>query len=340
MEQKQSIYFAGLDIGGSTIKAVLVDETAGQVGEIIEVPSRVTEGYETCFKQLEDALRLLTEGANVSQDAINGVGLDVPGPSSDGVIWGQANLSKDWVGVNIRDAFSKHIGLPAVMVNDCNAAAVGEYAVRRKQVGGLLYLAPGTGLGGGLVLSGGKLYEGYNCLAIEPGHMSVPFRDEDGELPDCTCGLKGCLETWVSLIALRRCLKIELAKTKWAAHSLNSDDSTIENKAFRLRDLAEENDPLAVQIFKQQGVILGYAISDLLRLFDPGLVVIGGGLTETSFRDKYMEWVMEGFEEHCWPMHKKSPIDPQKTTTKIEWAQGGDSAGALGMAFTAHDLFG
>lgn len=338
MEPKKEIYFAGLDIGGSTIKAVLVDEAAEQVGQIIEVPSHVSEGYEACFEQLEAALRLLAEGASVPLETIKGAGLDVPGPSSDGVIWGQANLAADWVGTNIRDAFSERVGLPIFMTNDCNAAAVGEYAVR-KQTGGLLYLAPGTGFGGGLVLPGGKLYEGINGLAIEPGHMSVPFREEDGELPACTCGLKGCLEAWVSLIALRRRLKTELAKIKWATHPLNSDDSTIEKKAFRLREFAEQNDPLAVQIFKQQGFILGYAISDLLRLFDPGLVVIGGGLTETSFRDKYMEWILEGIDEHGWPMFKRSPIDPQKSTMKIEWAQGGDSAGALGMAFTAHELF-
>ncbi len=339
MEQKESIYFAGLDIGGSTIKAVLVDYSAEQAGEIIEVPSRVKEGYETCFGQLEKSLQLLADGVGVPLEAIKGVGLDVPAPTSDGVIWGQANLGESWVGVNIRDAFSRRTGLPTFMTNDCNAAAVGEYAVRRKQKGGLLYLAPGTGFGGGLVQSGGKLYEGTNGLALEPGHTSVPFREDNGELPPCSCGLKGCLEAWVSLVALRRRLKTELTKSKWATHPLNSEDSTIEKKAFRLRELAEQNDPLAVQIFKQQGFIFGYGLGDLLRLFDPGLVVIGGGLAETSFRDQYLKWVVEGMEEHGWPMYKRSPIDSQKTTTQIEWAQAGDSAGALGMAFTAHELF-
>jgi len=332
-------YFAGLDIGGTTIKSVLVDELAEQVGELVEVRSRVTEGYATTFTQIESALDLLAAGAGTTREAIRGVGLDVPAPSCHGVVWGQANLAKDWVGKNIQDALSKRIGLPVFMTNDGNAAALGEYAVRRKHLGALLFVAPGTGLGGGLVLPGGKLYEGANGLALEVGHFSVPFREDDGELPACSCGWKGCVEAWVSLVALRRRLGLELTKEAWADHPLKLDDATIVEKAFRLRDFAEHDDPLALHLFKQQGFILGYALADLVRVFDPGLVVIGGGLAETSFRDRYLAWVQEGFAERAWPIYLRSPLDPEHVTTHFEWAQVGDAAGALGMAFLAGEMF-
>ncbi|MDA0710928.1 MAG: ROK family protein, partial [bacterium] len=153
-------YFAGLDIGGTSVKSILVDATGAQTGEWVEVASRVKEGYRATFDQLEESLRLLAKNAGVSLSAIQGVGLDVPAPSSGGVIWVQANLGADWVGTQIRDEFSLRVGLPVYMTNDGNAAAAGEYAARPNHSGALLLVAPGTGLGGGLVLPGGAIYEG------------------------------------------------------------------------------------------------------------------------------------------------------------------------------------
>jgi predicted NBD/HSP70 family sugar kinase len=333
------LYFAGLDIGGTTVKSVLVDGEGDPVGETVEVPSLVKKGCEATFGQLEAALDQLTGAAGIRRDQIAGVGLDVPAPSSEGVIWAQANLGPDWVGTNVRDRFSDRIGgVPVSMTNDGNAAAVGEYAVRKKHFGSLLLVAPGTGLGGGFVLPGGRAWEGANGLALEVGHISIPHREEDGSLPPCSCGKLGCLEAWVSLVALRRRVAIELAKPEHAAHPLN-DGSSVEEKAFRLREFAEQGDELAIALFRQQGHLLGYGLADLVRVFDPGLVVIGGGLAETGFRDPYLEWVREGFRERAWPVYLTSPLDASVTTTHFEWAIGGDSAAALGVAFSARDRF-
>jgi len=332
-------HFAGLDIGGSTIKSVIINSSGDQVGPIVEVKSHVKDGYQATFKQLEAALDELTHNAGINRDDIGGIGLDVPAPSSNGVIWGKANLGDDWVGTDICSELNKHLNIPIHMTNDCNAAAVGEYAIRHKHLGGLLLVAPGTGLGGGFVLPGGKLYEGANGLALEVGHISVPFTEDDGSLPACTCGLKGCLEAWVSLVALRRRLHLELQKPKWQDHPLNTPDLTIEEKAFKLRTLAENGDALSIQLFKQQGFILGYGIADLVRTFDPGLVVIGGGLAEAKFRDDFLNWIRDGFADRAWPIYRHSPIDPEKETTRFEWAEGGDAAASIGMAYTARELF-
>jgi len=331
--------FAGLDIGGTTIKSILVDDQGEEVGEMVEVRSNVKDGYEATFAQLEAAMDQLVEAIGLSRSMIKGIGLDVPAPCSDGVIWGQANLAKDWVGTNIRDQFSNRVDIPVTMTNDGNAAALGEYALRPKHVGVLLCVAPGTGLGGGMVLPGGRVYEGQHGLALEVGHVSVPFREEDGTLPRCSCGLTGCAEAWVSLMALRRRLGVELAKEQWADHPLAVETASIEEKAFRLRDFASEGDTLACQVFEQQANILGHMIADMVRVFDPGLVVIGGGLAEADFRDSYLDWVRDGFNKRAWPMYRQSPLDPNKETTRFEWAYGGDSVAALGMAFTAREIF-
>lgn len=332
-------HFVGLDIGGTTVKTVIVDQNGEQVGDLVEVRSHVKDGYGKTFGQLDIAIDQLAANAGIDRSQVKGIGLDVPAPSSDGVIWGKANLGDDWVGTDIRGKLSERTGIPVFMTNDGNAAALGEYALRNKHLGSLLLVAPGTGLGGGFVLPGGRSYEGMNGLALEVGHISVPFREDDGELPQCSCGLKGCAEAWVSLVALRRRVGIELSKPENAAHPLNEGNPPIEEKAFRLRDFAAAGDELAISIFKQQGFILGYAIADLVRTFDPGLVVIGGGLAESSFRDQYMEWILEGFRDRAWPAYIQSPLDPTKQTTRFEWATGGDGAAAVGMAYTARELF-
>lgn len=332
-------HYIGLDVGGSTIKAVIVGSKGEQVGPIIEVKSFVKNGYEATFGQLDVAIGELCGNSGVTNEDIGGIGLDVPAPSSNGVIWGKANLGEDWVGTDICSKLKERTGIPVTMTNDCNAAAVGEYAIRNKHIGSLLLVAPGTGLGGGFVLPGGKLYEGTNGLALEIGHITVPFTEDDGILPDCTCGLRGCMETWVSLVALRRRLTLELRKPEWENHCLNTPDSDIVEKAFQLRTLAENGDALAIQLFKEQGFKLGYGLADVVRTLDPGLVVLGGGLAEARFRDQFLDWVKEGFTERAWFVYRHSPVEPEKVTTRFEWAEGGDAAASIGMAYTARELF-
>jgi len=223
------------------------------------------------------------------------------------------------------------------MTNDCNAAAFGEWMYRPEHSGGLLYVAPGTGLGGGLVLPGGLLYEGTNGLALEVGDLSVP-RFEDGELPVDGRGRKGCLEGWVSLMALRRQLGKALARPENAEHPLAKSDAPIEEKAFQVRDYAEKGDALALSIFALQANVLGHGLGDLASILDPGLIAIGGGLSETGFRDWFIDEVRKGFAERAMAPYQKCPLPPHDPTTRIEWAIGGDGAAAYGSARKAMQL--
>lgn len=332
-----SQYFAGLDIGGSTIKCMLVDDEGKQVGEIVEVKSHVKDGYQATFKQMTAAMDQLVRAAGVSVNDIAAIGVDVPAPSSNGVVWGKANLGDDWVGTDIRGEFSKLVGKPVFMTNDCNAAAFGEWMYRPDHHGGLLYVAPGTGLGGGMVLPGGHLFEGTNGLAMEAGDLSVP-RTEDGEWPVDGRGRKACMEAWVSLVALRRQLAKALSKPEYADHPLNKLDAPIEEKAFKVRDFAEQGDKLALEIFALQANVLGQGLADLASILDPGLIAIGGGLSETGFKDWFIEEVRKGFHERAMKPYIQSPLPPHEPTTVIEWAIGGDAAAAFGSARKAMDL--
>jgi predicted NBD/HSP70 family sugar kinase len=331
-------HFAGLDIGGSTIKCLLVDAAGEATGPLVEVRSFVKEGYRRTFQQLHEAMAMLASNAGITVHEIAAVGLDVPAPCSNGVVWGRANLADDWVGTDIRSEFSKEIGQrPVFMTNDCNAAAFGEWMYRPDHDAGLLYVAPGTGLGGGLVLPGGLLYEGSNGLALEVGDLSVP-RFEDGELPVDGRGRAGCLEAWVSLMALRRQLAKALAKPENASHPLAQSPAPIEEKAFKLRDFAEQGDPLALSIFALQADVLGQGLGDLASILDPGLITIGGGLSETGFRDWFIGEVRKGFALRAMAPYQKCPLPPHEPTTRIEWAIGGDGAAAYGSARKAMQI--
>ncbi len=337
MSIKNTSYFAGLDIGGTTVKAMLIDSKGEQVGDMVEVRSYVKEGFRKTFGQLQECLSLLGKQSGISTEEIAAVGLDVPAPCSKGVIWGQANLSSDWVGTDISSEFSKEVGKPVWMTNDGNAAAYGEWLMRGDREDGLLFVAPGTGLGGGLILPGGHIYQGANGLAMEISDVTVPFREKN-RFPADASGRQGCLEASVSLVALRRQLQIKLSLVKYADHPLNQEDTSIEEKAFQLRDYAAKGDVLALELFQKQANILGYALGDQVSELDPGLIVIGGGLAEASFRDWYMSAVEEGFRGRAAPFYQKSPIPPYEPTTTFEWAIGGDASAAFGVARKAMDL--
>ena len=335
-----SKFFAGLDVGGSTIKGLLLDGNRQQVGPPVEVSSNGTKGYLATFEQLKVALAGLCSQSNLELADVKAVGLDVPVPCSNGVVWGKSNLTDDWVGTNIEAEFSKAIQKPVVMVNDANAGALGEWVLRPDHDGALLFVAPGTGLGGGFVLPGGHLYQGANGLALEVGAMCVPDRDSEGNLPSCAGKGDGSCEAWVSLVALRRELAVALSKPENASHQLNQSDESIEAKAFRLRDLASEGDQLSLDLFQQQAAILGHMLADQASELDPGLIVIGGGLAEASFRDWWMDEVKKGFESRVPPFYVKSPIPPHQPTTVFEWAIGGDNSAAVGVAHKAMALVG
>ena len=337
--KKKAQYFAGLDIGGTTIKAMLVNAAGEQVGKLVEVRSLAGQGHRKTFGQLKRALGSLARNAGIDVDAVAAIGIDVPAPCSKGVIWDKANMADDWLGVNVRDTFSEMIGKPVYMTNDCNAAAIGEYLLRGNCPGGLLYAAPGTGLGGGLVLPGGHVFEGANGLALELGDITIPFR-EGGKLPADSSGREGALEAWVSLVALRRQLGLQLKKKKYAKHPLNDPKIPIAERAFQVRNYAENGDALALEIFGTQARMLGFAMGDAASLFDPGLIVIGGGMAETKphFRDWYLERIRDGFRERAGECYQFSPLEPDKATTTIEWAIGGDAAAAYGTAMKAQDV--
>lgn len=206
-----------------------------------------------------------------------GIGLGVPGlvDLHQGVLRLAPNLG--WKDVPLRQMWTQQFNLPVFVENEANASALGEYYFGvAREVNNMVYLSAGVGLGGG-VLIGGKLFRGSHGYAAELGHMVI---DPNGGL--CACGRRGCLETLVSPRAVirrvREMVSAGAANTRLTAPGLDLARLTFD----QVLEAAHQGDPVAVAALQTGGTYLGIGIANLINIFDPQLVVLGGSLNRAS----------------------------------------------------------
>jgi glucokinase len=239
----------GVDVGGTKILAGLV----GRDGTVIahrEYPTPI-ETEDALLDGLEAAVRELLD------DEVAAVGFGIPSQidQRDGIALGSVNVPLR--GVPFRAKMTARLGLPVGMDNDANAAAIAEWAAGAgRGTTDMVMLTLGTGVGGGLIL-GGKPYRGWFGAGAEIGHIVIVH---DGVR--CRCGGFGHLESYVSGKAAD-----ELAKESFGPGA----------DAFRLVRLALEGDARAIELLTGIGEKLGSGIASLVNLFNPELVVVGGG---------------------------------------------------------------
>jgi glucokinase len=262
----------GVDIGGTKVAAGVVDEGGGVLALVRRpTPSEDVSETETAISEVVAELSSRYEVVAVGIGAAGWIGND------RGTVLFSPHLA--WRNEPLRDSLADRIGLPVTVENDANAAAWAEYrygAARGERV--VVCVTLGTGIGGGLVVSG-ILYRGAYGVACEWGHMSV--------VPDgrrCACGNRGCWEMYASGSALARDAR-ELAEVSpVAAHRLLQlvDGDPAALTGLDVTIAAREGDPAAVEIFTAMGRWLGRGIADLAAIIDPSVVVIGGGVSEAG----------------------------------------------------------
>ncbi|RKS69368.1 putative NBD/HSP70 family sugar kinase [Motilibacter peucedani] len=249
---------AGIDIGGSKVLAVALDE-AGTV--VAQTRLASSGGPAGVVATAIEAVRALGARPGVELSEFRAVGVGVPGlvePRS-GAVSHAVNLGL--VGtVDLGAMLGRHLGLPVVVENDVNAAALGAARVLDLDGRDLAYLSIGTGLAAGLVI-GGRLRRGARGAAGEIGHIPV---DPDG--PVCACGQRGCLETLASGSAL---------SSAWAARDGLSP-------AESLFAAATAGDPAAVAARDRFTDSLAAAVRLLVLTCDVETVVLGGGVTDVG----------------------------------------------------------
>lgn len=338
--------FLGTDSGATTSKtgAIFADGTLVST-HLRQSSTRSDAGTATVVRGwVEGAAGFLAEN-KLSWDDVQAVGLALPGPYlSYGILGRAANLPASFYGWNFHADYATALAeaagrdIPLVCGNDGNFGGVGEaFRVTGGREAGVLMLAPGSGLGAAYVDPRGLPLEGDTLSGMEAGHMPAPLHLLGNIRPfRCGCGRDwGCVEAYTTLSGLPQLLEVFLEK--YPHHPLASADTPAKEKVFSLRTLAQEGDPLALDIFDFQARALGLHVANLLMALDAEYVVIGGGLidpgaTTIEFRERYLDRIRAAAELYLW--------EPQRSRLRVLPATLGELSQAIGAALVARRKFG
>jgi glucokinase len=297
----------GLDLGGTDLKAALVD-SEGRIEGFCKRPSGVQEGPEAPFRAMEESAReLLAEWPC----EVLGVGLGSPGVirPADGVLVDRTAHLPHWKDVALRDLVAKRLGLPAVVDNDANAAALAEQRLgAARDARSCLLVTLGTGIGCGIVIDG-RVYRGAWGGAGEIGHVPLALGKER-----CTCGVPSCVEPEASASGLAR---------RAAALGLEVDAAGLFARAAAGDAAAEA---LLAGFVDRLGAVLATAIAVL----NPDVVVVGGGLSRAGAA--LMDPLRLAVRRYGLASHTAG--------LRLEPAALGERAGAIGAGLMAWEAFG
>ncbi len=289
----------GVDVGGTKILAGLVARDGTVVGHR-EYPTPI-ENEDALLDGLEAAVREFLD------ESVVAVGFGIPSQIDQrhGIALGSVNIPLR--GVPFRQEMADRLGLPIGIDNDANAAAIAEWkAGAGRGTTDMIMLTLGTGVGGGLIL-GGKPYRGWFGAGAEIGHMVIVH---DG-LP-CRCGGRGHLESYAS---------------GKAADELAAEAFGPAADAHRLVRLAREGDPLAIRILTGIGEHLGSGIASLVNIFNPELIVVGGGFAAAG----------DFLFEPAQAVADREVLVSVRDSYRIVRAELGTSAGMIGAGMVAFE---
>jgi len=287
----QSGFVAAVDMGATHL-SILVANCAAHVIAEKEVPFNIADGPMVCLDQADTLLRETVKLAGIELSDLLAIGVGVPGPimSEAGMVVAPP-IMPGWDRYPIRTTLEKRWNCPVSLNNDAELGAVGEWAYgAARSAANLAYIKVGTGVGAGLLLDG-HIYRGATGSAGEIGHLTI---DPNGTL--CTCGNRGCLETFASGTAIARLAREAVAKNQpTQLAQIKQDQITAKNVA----DAARRGDLTAQQIIAEAGAQLGVALAGLVNLINPNMVVVGGGVAQIG--DLFLEPVRREVKRRSLP---------------------------------------
>lgn len=261
----------GIDLGGTNIAVGVVNEQNEIVGRG-RVKTLRPEDAQGTVEDMASAVRLAVQDAGVSMDEIADVGIAAPGSVNPetGVIAYANNLN--FRNTPVCDLLTKELGKPCFLENDANAAAYGELlAGAGKGAKNFVMITLGTGVGGGVIIDG-KIYGGFNHAGAELGHMIIV---KDGE--PCTCGARGCFETYGSATALIRQTKAVMEQYPDSAMWEMSKEKGVSGRtAFEAMRAGDEAGKKAVDEYISYLVC---GLTSLVNIFQPEFIAVGGGIS-------------------------------------------------------------
>ena len=259
-----------VDIGGTKIAVGVVDD-GGRIVTRSECPTAPERGFPEGVRRIVGMLR-------ETAAEVHGIGIGCTGPVDPFTgVMGSVDLLPGWQGGALVDELAEVFGVPVAMENDADAAALAEAAWgagRGKRR--FLYVTVGTGIGVGIVLDG-ALYRGVDGSHPEIGHQVI-----DASGPLCYCGAHGCWESLASGPAI----------AAWAKTRIDGPPST-----RQLCQMAEAGDAAALAAMERQGYYLGLGLANLVTMFCPDMIALGGGVMESSHL--FLERAREVIRQIC-----------------------------------------
>ncbi len=303
-------YCFGVDVGGTTVKIALLN-TQGEILDKWEIPSKTENDGEAILPDIIASLKTKIAEKNLEMDEIIGIGMGVPTTvSDDGIVTWSANLG--WKYKEVKREMEEGLGLPVVIGNDANVAALGElWLGGGKGHKNLVMITLGTGVGGGII-NQGKIVNGSNGAGGEIGHITVNYE----ETASCGCGRQGCLEQYASATGLVRLAKQHLEKD--TRKSVLREEEVSAKTIF---DGVKAGDEVACEIAEEFARYLGYALVNIACVVDPEVFVIGGGVSKAG--QVLIEYIEKYYQERT----LKSTAD-----VKFALATLGNDAGVCGAA--------
>ena len=303
--------YLGIDIGGTAVKFGLVNGEGVMVSEVSEYSVKF-DNYETPIIEtvVKSAKEFMSKN-NKNFFDINGIGVSATGGinSKLGIVEGSAGHIKNWEGTNIKKRLEAEFGMNTAVLNDANAAALGEmWKGAAKGRENVVVMTIGTGVGGGIIVDS-KILLGSKGFAGEIGHIPV---NVDGE--ECSCGNTGCIEHYGSTSALVR--NIKNAVISGEIIGINEDE--IDGRLI-FKQVSVGN-KVVIKYVDEWINYISDALVGLVHIFNPEMVILGGGVSKQKeffvdkVRDKVLHSVMDNFAQ----------------SLSIEAAELGNNAGIIG----------
>ena len=314
-------YFIGVDLGGTKILSGVFKHSLECIGTA-KASTKAQRGVEAVIERIARCVQDAVDEADLSLKQVAGVGIGAPGAVNfaEGRVIFAPNL-EGWKDVPLKKDLEKLLGVPVFVENDCNISALGVHVTDLKaKPKHLIGIFIGTGLGGGLIING-ELYGGFNHTAGEIGHMVL---DVNG--PKCGCGNKGCFEALASRTAIFQQIKAGIKDGQKTILTEMLGDDLSDLRSGDLRKAIRRGDKFVDKVVETAAEYTGIGVANLVNLFSPEVVVLGGGVIE-ALADEMMSVIIETAQDYAMPGTMK---DVEIIASKL-----GDNAGITGAAVLA-----
>jgi glucokinase len=301
----------GVDIGRNSIKIAVV-KIHGEVIASKSYPLNPSQTRDYLISVLLQAIREIRQA--VASEGVNPIciGISAKGfiDHLTGIVIGPDQGIKDWINVPLAKIINQETGLPAYVGNDANMMTIAEHRFgAAKRYNNVIFVALRTGIGGGIIING-KLYRGVNNAGGEVGQMIINFENSISDK-----GIRGSYEQFASASAIVRRYQEETG--------VNNPGKEKTLSCREIFELSYSNSPVAVKVVNENAELVGIGLANLITIFAPEIIVLGGGMSEAN--DSYLEMIRKSAFANS--------LENCRSEVKIERAHLGSSASLLGSAY-------